>query len=314
MFSQVDCDVSAFSLLSALIGDTNLNMAAERIFYRHSQIRLPGVKMLGSYDHSSAKPGLLAHQHKGAMEICLLTRGEQSYAVNGREFRLRGGDQFVTFAGEMHDSAGRPQEKGRLYWLIVDLSAAALLRMAPTDVKRLRAALQQLPCRHFPAHPEAAMLFREIISEMGQKHDLRSIRVASLILRYLLRTIEAAQTEAKSYRTLRWNDCQKYIQDHLDENLAVADLAAVCQISAPRFKAWFRQVSGVPPKEFVLRRKIDAAAHQLAHTNKSVTDIAFRLGFNSSQYFATVFRRFMQCAPLEYRKRPCAAVVCGEQE
>jgi Bacterial regulatory helix-turn-helix proteins, AraC family len=45
---------------------------------------------------------------------------------------------------------------------------------------------------------------------------------------------------------------------------------------------------------------------QLRGGRDSVTDIAFALGFSSSQYFATVFRRFMGCTPVSqwFHPRP----------
>ena len=59
-------------------------------------------------------------------------------------------------------------------------------------------------------------------------------------------------------------------------------------------KARFREELGMPPHEYILRRRIDRAATLLADktTNRSVTEVAYDLGFSSSQYFATVFQTF----------------------
>jgi AraC-like DNA-binding protein len=46
------------------------------------------------------------------------------------------------------------------------------------------------------------------------------------------------------------------------------------------------------------------AAELLRTTRRSVTDIAFDVGFSSSQYFATVFRRYTTLSPAEYRHPP----------
>jgi AraC-like DNA-binding protein len=260
--------------------------------------------MVGRYDYSAAEPGLLPHKHGGAIEICLLARGEQSYAVNGKEFRLRGGDQFVTLPGETHDTAGRPEEKGRLYWLILDLSRRGFLRLHRSDAVALRRALISLPCRQFPAHPDAISLLEHVIRLASAKRDdpWQPIRLSSVIVRYLLLTIDAAHAEARSSLNVRLRRCLQLIQDRVDEPLTISDLADFCRISLPRFKVWFRNATGTPPREYILRRKIDAACIQLRDGRDSVTDIAFSLGFSSSQYFATVFRRFMGCTPVSHRQ------------
>jgi AraC-like DNA-binding protein len=276
-----------------------------RLVLGPGDLSLAGLGEIGRYDYSAAEPGLLPHAHRGAIEICLLARGEQSYAVNGQEFRLRGGDQFVTLPGETHDTAGRPEEKGRLYWLILDLSAASSLGLRRSDAAAIRRAFITLPCRHFPAHPEATSLLEQLIHEASAdlSDPLRPIRLCSLIVRYLLLTIDAAHVEARSALNVRLRRCLQFVQDRLDEPLTIRQLADFCRISVPRFKAWFRGTVGVPPREYILRRKIDAACVRLRDNKNSVTDISFALGFNSSQYFATVFRRFMRCTPVSYRQR-----------
>ena len=133
---------------------------------------------------------------------------------------------------------------------------------------------------------------------------LRPIRLCSMIVRYLLLTIDAAHTEARLTLNIRIRRCLQFVQDHMDEPLTIPELADFCRISVPRFKVWFRSAVGVPPREYILRRKIDAACIRLRDSRNSVTDIAFALGFSSSQYFATAFRRFMRCTPVRYRQSP----------
>jgi hypothetical protein len=150
-----------------------------RIVLGPRDLGLAGVRMVGRYDYSAAEPGLVPHNHGGAIEICLLARGEQSYAVDRQEFRLRGGDQFVTLPGETHDTAGRPEEKGRLYWLILDLSVSGFLRLHRGDALALRRSLISLPCRQFPAHSDAISLIEQLIREASAERATRCSRFVS---------------------------------------------------------------------------------------------------------------------------------------
>ncbi len=58
----------------------------------------------------------------------------------------------------------------------------------------------------------------------------------------------------------------------------------------------------MPPGEFILRCKVEHARRLLAEEASPITEIAFRLGFSSSQYFATVFKRYTNMTPREARR------------
>jgi len=87
----------------------------------------------------------------------------------------------------------------------------------------------------------------------------------------------------------------QYIDDHLGDPVRVPVLAQVARLSESRCKARFKREIGVPPAEYWLRKKIDRAIVLLK--KRSVTEVAFELGFSSSQYFATVFKRYTLVNP-----------------
>ena len=64
----------------------------------------------------------------------------------------------------------------------------------------------------------------------------------------------------------------------------------------------FVQITGSSCEEDILRTKPEKARELLAATDMSVTEIAFRYGFSSSQYFATVFKRLCCSTPTRYRR------------
>jgi AraC-like DNA-binding protein len=76
-------------------------------------------------------------------------------------------------------------------------------------------------------------------------------------------------------------------------------------LSSSRFQALFKQKTGIPPAEFALRARVAEAARRLALPGTDVTSVAFALGFSSSQYFSSVFKRFTNLSPSGVlRKRP----------
>lgn len=276
-----------------------------RRFECHARaIGIPGVTEIGRYRYAAAYEGLRPGAHPHDLEICFLARGQQTYRVKREIRRLRGGDQHIVFPGEPHDSADMPEEKGELYWLSLRLKPAGtpLLFLEPAAVSRLRRALLALPSRHFAAAPGTRDLLEKIIASLPSADDrLARLATATLILRYLFQTLDAAHRNRASTPSPRIQRCLAHIAAHLGDTLSVPQLARLVRLSPSRFKVRFRAETGLPPREYVLRQKIAAAEAALRAPQAKVTAVAHALGFSSSQYFATVFRRFTGRAPTHGR-------------
>jgi AraC-like DNA-binding protein len=121
------------------------------------------------------------------------------------------------------------------------------------------------------------------------------------LLQYLTLTVEASRLGAKGSATPLIQRVLQYIDEHLQDPVHVPRLAEVAQLSESRFKTRFKRETGVPPAEFWLRKKIEKAS--LLLKKQSVTQVAFDLGFSSSQYFATVFKRYTLTNPSHFQAR-----------
>jgi two-component system response regulator YesN len=64
----------------------------------------------------------------------------------------------------------------------------------------------------------------------------------------------------------------------------------------------FKKTLNITMHQYVLSLRIKLAKRLIRETEKTMTDIAMEVGFNSSSYFAQVFRKTQGCSPAEYRK------------
>lgn len=279
---------------------------ARRLERFERQIRIPGVGEIGRYRYANAYEGLRLRAHPEGLEICFLARGQQTYRVNGEIYRLRGGDQYVVFPGEPHDSAGMPEEKGELYWVFIKLSPPGrrLLFLDATASRELRRALLALPSRHFAAEPGTRELLEEIFAAVDRgQSKLERLATAALILRYLFDTLRASQRNRRAAPSPRIQRSLAHIAAQVGELPSVPQLARLVRLSPSRFKARFRAEVGLPPREHVLRHRLALAQARLRGPGASVTAIAHELGFSSSQYFATVFRRYYGLTPTQFQRQ-----------
>jgi len=268
-----------------------------------SRLGVPEIPVFGRYNHARAEHGLPEHEHGETVEICYLIKGRQTYRVGGRDYALRGGDVFLTFPHEKHSSAGGPQEKGVLYWMMIRKGDGPFFGLPDAQGDILWRSLCKLPLRHFRGSLKLKAQMDSLTRlANGRSFPLRRTTLISDSLTLLLEVLHCARQQQDSSSAQQMERVYRHIEDHLDEPMPVPQLAALSGLSVPRFKARFKEETGVPPAEYVLRAKITEARKRLASGRESITTVAYSLSFSSSQYFATVFRRFTGLTPSEAMK------------
>ncbi|MBA3686685.1 MAG: helix-turn-helix transcriptional regulator [Planctomycetes bacterium] len=96
---------------------------------------------------------------------------------------------------------------------------------------------------------------------------------------------------------------QAHALARLGREVPVAELAHAAGLSASRFHDRFVAEVGETPADWARRQRIVEAKRLLSLSAKPITALALALGFPSSQYFATVFRRYTGLTPRQYRER-----------
>lgn len=94
----------------------------------------------------------------------------------------------------------------------------------------------------------------------------------------------------------------EYIDAHLGTDLALEHLARAASMNLFAFVRHFKQRTGLPPHQYVLRRRIERARSLLADTDLSIVEIALRCGFGDQSSFTTAFRRRTRLTPGGYRE------------
>ncbi len=95
---------------------------------------------------------------------------------------------------------------------------------------------------------------------------------------------------------------QIYIQEHLDEDISLEDLAEVACFSPFHFHRIFRGMVGESVKEYVRRLRVERAALQLRHSERSIQDIAFDAGYENHASFTRIFRELFGMPPQCFRE------------
>ncbi|GAB57989.1 helix-turn-helix domain-containing protein [Rheinheimera nanhaiensis] len=96
--------------------------------------------------------------------------------------------------------------------------------------------------------------------------------------------------------------CQEFMRARLSQDISLDELAAEAQLSPYHFARMFKQSFGVPPRIYFTQLRMEKACELLALTNLTLTEIAFNVGYSSSQVLARVFFKHQQLSPSDYRR------------
>jgi AraC family transcriptional regulator len=94
-----------------------------------------------------------------------------------------------------------------------------------------------------------------------------------------------------------------YIETYLEQPIELEQLAQVAGMSRFYFCRLFKQVVGLTPHQFVIRRRIERAKHLLRGSNLSIVTIALACGFANQDHLARHFKRLTSVTPTVFRQK-----------
>jgi AraC family transcriptional regulator len=95
---------------------------------------------------------------------------------------------------------------------------------------------------------------------------------------------------------------QVFIEANVDRPIRTADLAARAGLSVHHFGRAFRTSTGITPRVFIERRRIERALVLIAETGQPLAQVAAATGFTTQSQLTTVFRRATGFTPAAYRR------------
>lgn len=98
-------------------------------------------------------------------------------------------------------------------------------------------------------------------------------------------------------------DVVKFIKDNLHEPISLRQVADIACMTEQSFCRFFKKRTKKSFSQFLNTVRIDQSCEMLRQTNKAITDIAYRCGYNSLSHFCRVFKEHTGMSPFIYRSR-----------
>jgi AraC family transcriptional regulator len=95
----------------------------------------------------------------------------------------------------------------------------------------------------------------------------------------------------------------EYINESLEQDIKLANLAALVDMSQFHFARLFKQSMGISPHQYVIQQRVERAKKLLASSDLSLTNVALQCGFSSQSHLGKWFRQITGVTPSNYRKQ-----------
>ena len=124
-------------------------------------------------------------------------------------------------------------------------------------------------------------------------------QILAILYKYRRTAQNADISTLQHQKTLLMAD--KYIRDHLSEELTLATLAKLCNLDPSYFHKLYTAAFGRTPAQRILGFRIAAAKTGLIESKVSLGELASRCGFSSQTYFCYKFKQVTGMTPMQYR-------------
>ena len=94
-----------------------------------------------------------------------------------------------------------------------------------------------------------------------------------------------------------------YMEEHICENISYAEIAKSVHMSSYNFHRTFSFIVGMTANEYIRKRRLTLAAQELQTTDISVTDVAYKYGYESPESFSKAFSRFHGSTPKQAKQK-----------
>lgn len=234
--------------------------------------------------------------HRGSVDLCIddkdpitLRRGEgllilpktpftgvagkRGARISVQHFELLGSDEDQTYLPEpLATLSGRCHGADRIRFLGVpgletDIDRAIAFAFAPNSPRLIDLRIAQL------------------VLIMGQIQHQRD-------------TLSATSSDPREIELHRRITASPRIQD-----ITPAMMAGWVNLSPSRFRVWFKSRFGIPPKRYLMSRRVNRAMRLLRETQQPLKSIANEMGYADLPAFYHDFQRFTRTTPARYRSK-----------
>lgn len=279
---------------------------AERIFYNTPDFPLYlGEQRISVFANSSA----LSHWHDD-VEFVSVRSGRLHYNVNGTVLAVDARQGLFINSRQLHN--GFSPDGTDCVFLCVRLSPLLLCALPCVEQSYVAPVLENdaLPWLRLDPTVADARTVLDALDRMEDNSD-RPLQIQSLFFAlwealFALAGAAGGHTVPHSQHLTTLKEMLRFISAHAAEPLTLAGISRAGHVGKTTCCALFKQYTGKTPLGYLTDYRLRQSLGLLEHTDRTVAEICYAVGFSGPSYFAETFRKAFGCSPTDYRRRHTA--------
>ncbi len=251
------------------------------------------------------------HWHE-RVEIIYVLGDELKVGLNNSVYTLHNRDILIINMGEVHYFLMQPQKCDRII-IQFDLSLFEEIANNISSRRLLNPLITSSAPRDsnaFSVHEYFEHNILDISKEIKHKDSgyeffiaARLCNLAAGMIRYIPNEkLCSAEKNKQMAKIELLEKITNYIDRNLNEEISLLEVSKHVNFSMYHFTRFFKEATGMTFWTYLNNYKVSKAANRLINSSDSITEIAFKSGFNSIKTFNRVFKQVRGCSPSEFKK------------
>jgi AraC-like DNA-binding protein/mannose-6-phosphate isomerase-like protein (cupin superfamily) len=289
--------------------DYELNKASRRLSELPFIIELSGFTIEVKWLRVMQKTGqwiIPRHAHS-SFEFHIIARGACTVTTDNESFTAKAGSFYLTAPGVYHEQCN--YNEGDLIEYSLDCTFHPRRESATqenSEWSQLHSFFLSVPCTPFQDTNGVISLFEQALDEALHIRPAYGIIILSLVPAILVavaRSMGIGPIPSKNNQKTRMDRIAEFVEDNINRPLCPADIAAYLNLSEKQISRIVFASEGYSTKRFIILAKIEQAKKMLTNPSYSINEIAKDLGYSTTSYFTTAFKKNEGVTPGAYREK-----------
>lgn len=269
-----------------------------------STVGMDEVEIGGEYPTKGHADGYYFDMDRGRR----LNEYQMLYLVNGEGFfhsthveetKIKAGDMFLLFPGEWHTYGPKKSSKWKSYWI-------GFKGKNMDDRVKANFLSPNKPIYHLGYSAGIIELYDAALRTAFEEPPY-SQQIMAGIVNHLIGMMYSLERNIELSKNLTHvdmiNKARLRIREELESELTIQKLAENLGVSYSNFRKLFKQYTGLSPALYQQDLRLQRAKELLSTTKLSIKEIAYRLNFESPDYFSSKFRMKTGVKPSDFREQ-----------
>lgn len=231
-------------------------------------------------------------------QLLYLSEGEGAFRSDHvHETKIKAGDMFMLFPGEWHTYRPSTAKGWKCFWIG--------FRGKNID-ERVKAEFLSVEKQvfHVGFSNEIVSLYKEAYKTAQEEAPFAQMNLAGIVSHLIgkMLSLERSVTNDRDSKHVDIvNKALLRIRESLEGTLTIQQIAQELGVSYSSFRKLFKEYTGFAPALYQQTLRMQRAKELLSTTDESIKQIAYRLNYDSPDYFSTKFKSQTGMKPFDFR-------------